>query len=256
MKLNYKVLGEGRPVIILHGLFGTLDNWFTHAKDLSSDYQVYLVDQRNHGLSPHADEWTYEAMAADLKEFIEDHHIEDPILLGHSMGGKTVMRFASEYPEVLAALIVVDIAPKYYPPHHGDILKGLNAVDLPAIKTRSQAEAMLVPFISEFGVRQFLLKNLKRKEEGGYSWKMNLSVIEAQIENVGEALATDQGYDGTTVFIRGAKSNYILDDDFVAIQDQFPLAELITIHDAGHWVHAEQPAEFISNIKAFLNRVA
>ena len=180
MELNYKKLGEGQPLIILHGLFGSLDNWLTLAKYWAENYEVWLIDQRNHGKSPHADEHSYELMAQDLKKFMEENHIENPIILGHSMGGKTAMEFAITFPAQVKALIVVDIAPVSYQVHHWDIIEALESIDLSKVESRKDADKILQKKISSFGVRQFLLKNLDRIGQSTYQWKFNLSVLKSR----------------------------------------------------------------------------
>lgn len=245
-------MGEGQPLIILHGLFGSSDNWLSIAKELSEEYKLYLLDQRNHGSSPHSDEFTYTAMAADLVEFIERHGIKEPVVMGHSMGGKTTMKFATQHPELLKKLIVVDIAPKFYPVHHDQIIRGLESIDIPRLNSRRDADKALSEYVPELGVRQFLLKNLGRNDDGGYEWKMNLPVISAQIENVGEALDERARFEKPTLFINGANSGYIKQQDEELIYKLFPQATIQTIKGAGHWVHAEKPAEFIEVVKAFM----
>ena len=253
MELNFKVLGEGKPMVILHGLLGTLDNWMTLSKQFAAlGFKVYLVDQRNHGKSPHAAEHTYQAMGDDLFDFIEQHFIVDPIILGHSMGGKTVMRFAQDHPRVAEKLIIVDIAPRFYEPHHQHILAGLKAIDVVSLKNRNEADEKLTQFVPNFGERQFLLKNLNRTPEG-YSWKCNLPVITEQINNIGES-QYEEGVvvDTKTLFLRGDQSSYIESDDISLIQTMFSNVEIMTIANAGHWVHAEQPKEFYEIVKGFI----
>lgn len=252
MKLNYREMGEGAPLIILHGLFGSTDNWLSVGKELSQDYKVYLIDQRNHGDSPHSPSFTYADMASDLNEFISEHEIKEPVIIGHSMGGKTVMKFALSYPDLLKKLIVVDIAPRHYPVHHDVILRGLQAIDVGALKTRREADATLAEYVPELGVRQFLLKNLGRNTEGGYEWKINLPVISEKIENVGEGLQEGDRFEKPTLFINGAASGYIKEADKPLIQQIFPKSEVKTIEGAGHWVHAEKPEEFTDIVRTFL----
>ena len=252
MILHYREMGEGAPLIILHGLFGSSDNWLSVGKELSQDYKVYLLDQRNHGDSPHSPSFTYADMAADLEEFIVEHEMKDPVIMGHSMGGKTVMKFALTHPELLKKLIVVDIAPRYYPVHHDVILQGLQAIEVEALKTRREADATLAEYVPELGVRQFLLKNLGRNTEGGYEWKMNLPVISEQIENVGEGLGEGDRFEKPTLFINGAASGYIKEADKPMIRGIFPNSEVETIEGAGHWVHAEKPEEFVEKVRTFL----
>lgn len=253
MKLAYREIGEGEPLIILHGLFGSSDNWLSIARELESRFKVYLVDQRNHGDSPHSDEFTYAAMAADIKEFVEEHALEKPVLMGHSMGGKTAMTFAVTYPELLKKLVVVDIAPRYYPVHHDRILEGLQSIDVDNLQSRREADKALAEYVPELGVRQFLLKNLGRSSEGGYEWKINLPVISEQIENVGEALGEEGRFEKPVLFINGEKSDYInRERDEPLIQQIFPQAKIETIAGAGHWVHAEKPAAVVEKVRTFI----
>ena len=255
MKLNYKQFGEGEEaLIIIHGLFGSLDNWLTLAKGFAKTQKVYLIDQRNHGKSPHSDIFSYVEMAEDLKEFLNEHNLNKVSILGHSMGGKTAMLFASLYPSLVNKLVIVDIGPKYYPPHHTIIITALTSIDLPNLKSRKEADIKMSETITDFGIRQFLLKNLTRNETKAFQWKSNLPSIIKNIDNVGAALSTDLAYHGSTQFIKGDRSDYILDEDIDLIQEQFPNAQFTTIQGAGHWVHAEQPeALFNSIINFFAN---
>jgi len=252
MQLFYRETGQGLPLIILHGLFGSSDNWASVAKRIGEYYKVYTVDQRNHGQSPKSEEFTYTAMAEDLKTFIEENDIKDPVVLGHSMGGKTAMTFALKYPELLRKLIVVDIAPKAYPLHHETILEGLNSVKLNQVRSRKDADVALSNYISELGIRQFLLKNLYRNEEGSFDWRINLPVITEKIANVGEEMQTDESFNKPTLFIRGEASNYVLDEDQENIKALFTRAQVKTIRNAGHWVHAEQPEPFVKMLLEFI----
>lgn len=253
-KLNYKKVGEGKPLIILHGLFGSLDNWLGISKQIADEgYAVYMIDQRNHGKSPHFPEHNYTLMAQDLKEFISYHNLQSPIILGHSMGGKTVMKYAVEYPESIEKLIVADIAPRYYKPHHSAIIEGLNAVNPKEVKSRNEADEAMAAYIPEPGIRQFLLKNLDRTSDGGFEWKMNLPVIAEQINNIGEQLTFDQPFEKPTLFMAGALSNYISEKDHEEIKTAFPKAKIVSIKKAGHWLHAENPNDFLAELKQFLN---
>jgi pimeloyl-ACP methyl ester carboxylesterase len=253
MKLFYKELGEGEKyIIILHGLFGSSDNWQNIGKTLSEKYKVYLVDLPNHGRSLHTDNFTYEAMREDVHAFIEQHQIEQPVLIGHSMGGKVAMHVALAYPHLLSKLIVVDICPKYYPVHHDRILEGLTSINLPTITSRQEADEQLAKYERSYTVRAFLLKNLYRNEDGKFEWRLNLPVINDQIENVGEAIHTDNVFERPVLFINGAKSDYINKEDTSLIHQFFPGAVVETIADAGHWVHAEKPEEFVSIINNFI----
>ncbi len=253
MKLNHRILGEGQSFVILHGLFGYSDNWQTHAKKLADYYQVILVDQRNHGHSDWSEEFNYDLLAEDLKELFDDLKLEKVILLGHSMGGKTAMRFAQLYPELLEKLIVVDIGTKTYPAHHEQILAGLHSIDLEKMHARSEAESAMEKHISSFGVRQFLLKNLYWVEKGKLAWRMNIAVLEREMEAILAGLPEDEVL-LPTLFIRGKMSDYIQDEDFDELENQFPDAQFVTIENAGHWVHAEAPEEFIEAVLTFCLR--
>lgn len=253
MKLHYRELGEGKPFVILHGLFGYSDNWQTHGKRLAEYYRVIMVDLRNHGHSDWSDDFSYKLMVADLKELCTDLHLSEIILLGHSMGGKTAMLFAQHYPDLLEKLIVVDMGIKAYPMHHDHILAGLNAVDLSVLNSRSEAEAQLAKHIDSPGVRQFLLKNIYWIEKGKMAWRMNVPVLEREMPQILGALPSGECF-VQTLFIRGALSKYIEDNDIADIENAFPDSELITIADAGHWVHAEAPEAFIDAVLGFCLR--
>ena len=253
MKLNYKFFGEGFPIIILHGLFGMLDNWQTIAKKLADNYLVYIIDLRNHGKSPHHTDFDYEIMAEDLQVFLEDNWIYEAYVLGHSMGGKTAMQFALSYPDLVKKLIVVDIAPKKYKAGHQAIFEALLSLDLSKITSRKEAATHLQNKIPDVGTQQFLLKNLGRSKDGTYEWKMNLPVIHKNYSKILENIVRpEQAYDKPTLFIKGGASNYILEEDLPAIQDFFPAAKLETIPKAGHWVHAAAPTELLDLVNGFL----
>jgi pimeloyl-ACP methyl ester carboxylesterase len=250
--LNYKKLGSGPHLIILHGLFGSLDNWMTLGKQWSEAYTVWLIDQRNHGKSPHTEAFSYPLMAADLHAFFEAEGIEQAIVLGHSMGGKTAMEFSVHFSDKVKQLIVVDIAPVAYEVHHYPIIRALESVELETIDSRQQAEEELSKQISEAGVRQFLLKNLERKKVGGYRWKFNLPVLSREIVPI-SAYDVPQGkYEGETLFVKGAKSDYIVDENRETIREKFPAARVVTIKGAGHWVHAEQAEAFYTAVSTFM----
>ncbi|MDJ1479311.1 alpha/beta fold hydrolase [Cytophagaceae bacterium YF14B1] len=253
MQLNYKVLGEGKPLIIMHGIFGLMDNWMGLSKVLSQNYKVYLLDLRNHGRSPHSDEFDYEAMSQDLRKFMEEHAIENPHIIGHSMGGKVAMYFAGRFqPELFDKMVIVDIAPKYYPVHHRSILDALQSIDLQSLQSRTQADEVLAHSIPEMDVRQFLLKNLYRKDEGGFGWRFNLNILNQEIENVGEGLPEHFYSERPFLFIRGGLSHYIKDGDMDLILKHFPNAHLETVAGAGHWVHAEKPEELLTLVQDFI----
>lgn len=252
MKLHTRILGNGQPLIILHGLMGSSDNWFTLGKQLAEKYQVFLVDQRNHGLSEWSEEWHYETMVRDLVELIQDHHIINPIVIGHSMGGKTAMLFAGKHADLLQKLVVVDIAPRYYPPHHQTILAGLNSINLASATSRQEVDAQLALHIPALDTRQFLMKNLYRKADNSFAWRMNLPVITEKIEEVGQSFPENLHYAGKTLFIRGEKSDYITVQDEVTISTFFPKGQIATVANAGHWVQAEQPQAFMQVLLPFL----
>lgn len=257
MQLNFKKIGEsGKPLIILHGVFGFLDNWLTISKAISDrGYQLYLVDQRNHGRSPHEAPLDFPTLAKDLEGFIHQHAISNPILLGHSMGGKTVMEYAVTYPGTFEKLVIVDIGPKAYPIHHKKILQGLNAIPIDKIESRNEADEVLSEYEPILPVRQFLLKNLYRTDEGGFAWRFNLPLLTTDMANVGAEIKSEKPVEGPVLFIRGENSNYISDEDLEGIQKLFPEAKLETIAEAGHWVQAEQPKVFVATLMHFLDEV-
>ena len=255
MELAYREYGAGQPLIILHGLFGQSDNWNTLAKRFAEKgFRVFTIDQRNHGLSPHSNVWNYTVMADDLNEFIHFHNLKDPILLGHSMGGKTVLFFEMLYPQIAKQLIIVDIAPRAYKAHHDDVLKALNAVDFTDINTRKEAEIILGKYINDFGTKQFLLKNIywKEDETKQMDWRFNLKAITKNYDNVG--VQAPEGSTGTpALFIKGDKSNYVTDSDEKEIAKRFSNYRIETIADSGHWVHAEQPEAFFNSVMKFIS---
>lgn len=255
MKLYSRILGEGgQPLVVLHGLFGMSDNWQTHGKAWAEGgYEVHLLDLRNHGQSPHSAEHNYQIMADDVLEYFDQHQIKSALVLGHSMGGKVAMLFASQQPDRTEKLIVVDIAPKGYPVHHDEIIQALRALDFSVIKSRGAADEMLSKYLTMPSIRQFLLKSLYWKTKDQLALRFNLDAIENNIQMVGEPLAALAYYDAPTLFIRGALSNYIKDSDFGLIHQHFPQAKVVTITNAGHWVHAEQAETFATEIANFLN---
>ena len=254
MRLYYRETGETGPaIVILHGIFGSSDNWLTISKTIAAHgYRIFAVDQRNHGQSPRGDEQDYQSMAADLREFLIEHQLEKPILVGHSMGGKTVMQYVMTYPGTFSKFVVVDIAPKFYPVHHAELIRGLQAIDLAGIKSRGDADAALSPYEPSVTVRQFLLKNLYRNEAGNFAWRLNLPVIERELHGIGEELTNPRIVTEPALFIRGSESPYILDEDIPGIKRIFPDARLETIQGAGHWVQAEKPAEFVDALLKFV----
>ena len=243
MKLFYRKSGEGPPLIVLHGLFGSSDNWYTLAKSFSAHFTVFLIDQRNHGQSPHTDEFNYSVLTEDLQEFIEEHKLQKPAIIGHSMGGKTAMNYAVRYPDNLGKLVVVDIVPKTYPIHHDQILEGLIVVPVATLSSRNEADRVLSVYVPEAEVRQFLLKNLSRKSEGGFEWKINVDAINKNIEAMALGMVQQGTYEGPVLFVKGKRSNYFKAGDEELIKKIFPLATF-TVLDTGHWVQAENPEAF------------
>jgi len=254
MQLAFREYGSGQPLIILHGLFGQSDNWNTLAKRFAENgFRVFTVDQRNHGLSPHHEIWDYKVMAEDLKNFISHHQLEKPIVLGHSMGGKTAMFFELHFPGLAQKLIVADISPRAYESRHDNVLEALNAVDFSKIKSRKEAEAVLHNYIPDFGTKQFLLKNIYWKDEANtqLDWRFNLKVIDKNYPDIGTEVP-HLSSNIPSLFVRGEKSNYILDSDVNDIQKRFPNYKLTTIKDSGHWIHAEKPNEFFEEVMRFI----
>ena len=232
---------------------GMGDNWKTLGNRFAEEgYQVHLVDQRNHGRSFHSDDFTYEAMANDLLEYINHYKLKTISLLGHSMGGKTAMQFACENSHRVHKLLVADIGPKAYPQHHQDILKALSLLDFNTLKTRKEADELLSRFIKDLGTRQFLLKNLYWVEKGVLGLRVNLEVVTREIAEVGKSLNQSFVFEKETLFLRGSKSGYIEDVDELMILKQFPKSKIVTVSNAGHWLHAENPNEFYQFVMNFL----
>ncbi|HPW97960.1 MAG TPA: alpha/beta fold hydrolase [Flavobacterium sp.] len=251
--LYSKIEGEGKPLIILHGFLGMLDNWKSiGSKYVENGFQVHLLDMRNHGRSFHSEEFNYRVMANDIFEYCQNHNLVKIDLIGHSMGGKIAMLFASTYPKLVDKLIIADIGPKYYKPHHQDILAGLNAVDFSTKPDRSEVEEVLAHYIPDFGTRQFLMKSLFWREQGQLAFRFNLEVFNDKIEEVGKELPIEKHFENPTLFIRGGNSRYILDSDLPDIKRQFPNFELKTIPNVGHWLHAENPELFLKITLDFL----
>ena len=255
MQLNYKTFGHGEPLIILHGMFGMLDNWHRFANEISNDFSVFIVDQRNHGRSPHFDAFNYEVMAEDLFEFMHEHYMFEAFILGHSMGGKTAMQMALMEPDMVPKLIVVDIAPKPYGPHHHAVLKALSSVPIEEVTSRNQVRDILMEHIQDEGVRQFLMKNLSRKKSGGYKWKMNLDAVFMHYDKILDFNPMEDPFENPTLFVRGGKSEYIVEEDEPIIKKQFLNARIETIEKSGHWVHVDAYDELMTLSRDFLNEL-
>ena len=244
MKLNYKKLGEGQPLLILHGLFGMLDNWITLGKRYADHFEVYLIDQRNHGKSAHSDEFTFEDLADDLKEFIDDHHLRGVLMLGHSMGGKTLIEFAHDHACFIDKMVIADIGPrKAYVTGHLQLIDAMDQLDLENLKSRKDAEEALKDPIPNLAIRQFLLKNLYWEKKDKLAWKFNLKAIKQNFDEVLTGMS-DYQINVPTLFLKGENSDYILPEDEGLILKQFPNSQIISIPNAGHWLHAEQQDEF------------
>jgi esterase len=253
MKLAYRKLGSGKPLFILHGLFGSADNWQTIGKHLAEYFTVYFIDLRNHGQSPHSDDWNYEVMAEDLLEIINDESLDRVLLMGHSMGGKTAMQFTVRYPEKVEKLVVVDIGPKKYPTTNQFVVDAIEQFNTQTVSSRKEAEEVMSRYIEEAGVRQFLLKNLYWDDDKKLSWKFNYEVIKQNIARVSDVTPMpDKPMEMPVLFVKGEKSDYIFPSDIKLIQTMFPTAIMEIIPGAGHWVHADQPQAFFSVVAKFL----
>ncbi len=269
MKLFYRKYGEaGPPMVIVHGLYGSGDNWISIARELSSRFEVYVVDQRNHGQSPHSDIHDYPTMRDDLREFMDDRGIEKAVLIGHSMGGKAIISYALSWPEQVQSLISVDIAPKSYhelgiDSHtaalHGKMIDSMLELDLSVAASREDIDLALRPKIGSDRIRSFLLKNVRRDKDGIFRWRINLEALRDNLDHIMDGLDTEKiiaegGITGfPALFVSGANSDYIRVEDYGLIRSIFPVADIVTIPNAGHWVHAEQPALLVKNIKYFLD---
>lgn len=253
--LYYKEYGDGPPLVILHGLLGAGGNWHTLSRSVFGErFTVYAADLRNHGRSPHHERFDFPAMVADLEHFFEARGLKESAVLGHSMGGKVAMHFALSHPRGVSQLVVVDIAPKAYPPSHASIFEALQAVDLSAADARSDVDEQLARLIKSRPVRQFLMKNLSYDSTAeSYSWQMALDIIQRNYDRINEGIENGRTYDGPTLFVRGAESDYVLDEDESRIRRLFPSAIITSVEGAGHWVHADAPDAFADVVLDFLS---
>ncbi len=251
MKLFFREMGQGPDLLILHGLFGSSDNWLSIAKILSSEYRVILPDARNHGQSPFSPTHNYTVMSEDLMELISSLNLQNPLIIGHSMGGKTLMKFLTLYPDVVSKAVVADISPRYYTKHHDHILNGLASIPVQTLESRAVADQLLSLQIQEVGERQFLLKNLYRNENGQFQWRINLEVLTKEIENIGEGLSDGAEVLTPVLFLHGGASNYLTERDVPLISSIFKNYRIQTIEGVGHWLHAEKPQEFIQDVTTF-----
>lgn len=266
MKLNSRIIGEGRDLIILHGLYGAGDNWLTAGRLLAENFRVHMPDQRNHGDSPHDPEHSYKAMVGDVMDYMAGNNIENPVILGHSMGGKTAMWLSVFHPQILAGLIVVDISPVDYSQlnspssligQHLNIVNAMRSIDLTVVKTRQEIDRELAGYVPSERVRQFLLKSIDREKDGSYSWKLNIEAISKYLPEIMKGIDIEKyapliNPQLPVLFIKGELSGYIPESDFDAIKKLYPQAVIETIYDAGHWIHAEKPEAFLNVTKAFL----
>ncbi len=255
MKLNYRKLGSGKPLVVLHGVFGSSDNLFTVCRNVAEKgYEVYILDARNHGQSDRSEVFNYEVMAKDLDDFLAENGISSPVILGHSMGGKTALQYSQHYTN-FSGLIMVDIAARAYSRHHEHIIQGLQAIDTKTLASRKEAEEIFSRYVTDAGERQFLLKNLYRTEEGGFDWRINVPVL---AENAGEVVSGIPLYNKVEkplLLMRGSESRYVRDEDFEYLKEYYPVARLETIEGANHWIHATRPAEFTDCVIRFLGDV-
>jgi esterase len=255
ISLNHKIIGQGDPIVILHGLFGTLDNWATFGKRFEDKgYMSFLLDQRDHGRSPHTDQFDYQHLADDLYHFLEDNWIHETVLIGHSMGGKTGLKFVADHGHMISKFVCIDIGIKQYVHGHQDVFDALHAVDIDRVESRDEVQSVLMEHLHDLGTVLFLMKNLSRRKEGGFEWKMNLPLLYKDYDNILAAIDFDTPCEVETLFIRGANSRYIIDDDIPAIKASLPNSTIITIPDAGHWVHVDKPIELFDQIIAFISR--
>lgn len=253
MQLHFEKSGQGEPLVMMHGLFGSLENLGTVSRLLEEHFTLYRLDLRNHGRSPHSDSMSFDEMAADLVEFMDGQGLSKAHVFGHSLGGKVAMAAACKVPQRINGLIVADIAPTAYPPHHNAILEGLRSIDVDNISSRREADEQLAVYVEELGVRQFLLRSLERDGDGHFRWRLNVPVILKDYDNMSQAVGEGCVFSGPTLFIRGGRSNYITDRHHSELYQKFPKAEIVTVDEAGHWVHAENPKAVADAIINFLH---
>ena len=253
MLLHSKIIGQGEPFLILHGFLGMGDNWKTIGSRFSKNgYEVHLIDQRNHGRSFHDKQFSYKVLVEDLKYYCNYYNLQNIILLGHSMGGKTAMLFATIWSEMLTKLIIIDIAPRFYPIHHDEILNGLLSLNFQNLKTRKEADNQLSKYVQDFETRLFLLKNLYWQQKGILGLRINLDVLKEHVSEVGEKLSRSHYFLGDTLFLQGDASEYITASDKSSIKSHFPNSTIKTVSNAGHWLHVENPNDFYNYVMSFI----
>lgn len=256
MQLFFRHFGTGQPVVILHGLYGISDNWVTFGRSLADHYSVFLPDLRNHGQSPHSNIFDFPSLSTDILELCESQNLHDIYLIGHSLGGKTAMLIALQNPELVNKLVVVDISLRKSPPdrHHQKLLNAMLSVDFSTAQARSDVERQLEKTISDKALRQFLLKSVYWRDRTTLDWRLNLKSINENLLSIFEGISFPGVFNKPAMFIRGGLSDYILDDDIPGIKEKFPGAEVKTIANASHWVHADAPGEFYSLVRNFLDQ--
>jgi pimeloyl-ACP methyl ester carboxylesterase len=256
MKLFCRQFGTGQPVVILHGLFGLSDNWVTFGRQLSETYRVIIPDLRNHGQSPHSKVFDFPSLEDDLMELVEEHALKNLFLLGHSLGGKAAMFFALHHPEMVSKLVIADISLRKSPPNrqHQQLLNAMISVDFSMASSRSDVDKQLQATVKSQKLRQFLLKNVYWRDRNSLDWRLNLNAINENLLSVFEGVAVPGEFNKPTLFIRGGSSDYIMDGDIPELKMKFPGAEVNTIANASHWVHADAPGEFFGLVKNFLGR--
>lgn len=253
--LNSKIYGQGRPMIVIHGLFGMLDNWTTLARRWAErGFEVHTLDLRNHGRSFWSDRMSISDMSEDVALYMQYNGIQQAIVLGHSLGGKVAMKFACTFPDKVEKLIVADISPRYYAPHHQNIVSALNVLYDHHITSREQAKSLLNEHIKEESTQAFLLKSLYLSDDNTYKLRFNLKAIDRSMEDLGGGLGANEIFLGDTLFLKGEKSSYISPRDIDDIATHFPNSEVVSIPNTGHWLHSEQPEEFSRVVMDFLKR--
>ena len=255
MKLFFRSYGSGPPIIILHGILGISDNWVSFGKKISEQgYQVIIPDQRNHGQSPHNQAFNYYALVDDLAEFIDDLGLQNLTLLGHSMGGKVVMRYTLENPENVSKIILVDVSLRTYVTHtyHRQLIQSMIEIDLTKSSSRKDVALQLNESVQSDRIRQFLMKSLFWKDKNKLGWRLNLESLYENLESMYDGVYFSTRFDGPALFIKGGKSDYLSNDDHKAIYASFPQAEITIIENGTHWVHADEPEEFYGIIDEFL----
>ena len=248
MLLHSKIIGDSnKHILILHGFLGSGDNWISVSRKLNEiGFTIHLIDQRNHGRSFHSEKFDYELMCEDLFNYIEYYNVINPILIGHSMGGKTAMRFSLKYPELIQKLIVLDTSPREYPVLHQAIIDSLKEIDLSIYNTRNSVDDKLKESIKQKDLRNFLMKNIYRTNDGKLSFRFNLRSLSKNIGNIGKKIESDNQFNADVIFIKGENSEYINESDKESINILFPNSKFYIIPNAGHWLHVDNPNDFLS----------